>query len=111
VETKPDSGATLKKLLKAWRQRFFDVTFEFMAGCPRTREAVSGKLQRLAKAHRLRKIAFTDMCIDGSPVINMMTFHISRTPANLARNIMNGVSRITREHPAVEFHFRFVTKI
>lgn len=105
------SKGTLKKLLHAWRQKFFDVTFEFTASSTRERAQVIDRVRRLAKAYRLRSIGCAELCVEKSPVVQMMTFHCGKTPRSIMSQIMEGVTKIAKDHPAVEWHFRFVTKI
>lgn len=109
--TKTTDRLVLQRLFKAWRQRFFDVTFEFTAASQDAKDDIARRIGEMARSLKLKKIAFQEMCVADCPVVEMMTYHCGDTPKGVAQEIMRRMAKVQKSHPTAEFHFRFVTRI
>lgn len=105
-----DREAAFRKLLRAWRKRYVDVTIEFMAQADERRQ-VAKEVERVASRNKLRRIAAAEVCVCDVPVIQVLTYHCGRTPTALGRQIMGDVLKVNERHPGVEFHFKFTTRV
>lgn len=106
-----DPQVALKQLLGAWRKACVQVTFSFMASSARERKHVADRFRQLARRQRLKRVGDAELCVNGHPVVALMTYQCDGSPKGFGRAVMDDAAKIVQKHPGVEFHFQFLTKV